>query len=295
MVSKVKGSAFDFGDQGCFYSVVDFGARITYTAGQNATHIANALNTIKNAGGGVLLIPHGIAQSFNPATDFPVTANPLMVWILTGNSFILYSNQTITGDFGDAFAAAFLTTPSAISYRVVDTNPPTYTYKFEVYDNSGSPVISGSSYDLCWFLPGGVNPVMALARNGSKLGALFCLAGLDVTGLTEVDTLLVTGPLRVTKNIQAPATGASIQIADSNKILILNHSATIATLTVTLPQNPVDGQCVEIFSRSIVTTLTLAAGTGETIETGHTVSTIAALGSLEYIFNSSDSKWYRVR
>jgi hypothetical protein len=291
MVSKVKGSAFDFGDQGCFYSVIDFGARTTYAAGQNNTAITTALNTIKNAGGGVLMVPHGITQTFNPATDFPATANALMVWILTGNSFLVYSNQNITSDFGDTFAAAVFTTPSAVEYRVIDTNPPVYTFKMKVADAG----IAGSTSDLGFYLPGASSPTAAFARNGSKLGALFCFAGLDVTGLTEVDTLYITGPLRTTKSIQAPASAASIQIADDIRNLVLNHSATIATLTITLPQAPVDGQSVEIFSRSIVTTLTLAAGTGETIETGHTLATLTALQNVCYIFNSGDSKWYRTR
>jgi hypothetical protein len=297
MVSKVKGSAFDFGDQGCFYSVIDFGARTTYAAGQNNTAITTALTAIKNAGGGVLMVPHGITQTFNPATDFPATANALMVWILTGNSFLVYSNQNITSDFGDTFAAAVFTTPSAVEYRVIDTNPPVYTFKMKVADAG----IAGSTSDLGFYLPGASSPTAAFARNGSKLGALFCFAGLDVTGLTEVDTLTVSGTttlsgaLRTTKDIQAPTTGASIQIADVTRSLVLNHSATIATLTITLPQAPVDGQSVEIFSRSIVTTLTLNAGTGETIETGHTLATLTALQNVCYIFNSGDSKWYRTR
>lgn len=297
MVSKVKGSAIDLGDLGIAYSVVDFGARSTYTAGENAVHIATALNAIKNAGGGVLVIPHGIAQSFNPATDFPITANALMVWILNGNSFKLYSNQNITSDFGDAFAAAFFETPSAVEFQIVDANPPTYTYKMKVA-NAG---IAGSTLDLGFYLPGASSPTVAIARNGSKIGALFCFAGLDVTGLTETDSLTVTGVTQLdgaigyTKDIQAPATGASLQIADTTRNLILNHSATIATLTITLPQAPVDGQQVDIFSRSVVTTLTLNAGTGETIETGHTITTLAAAGSVGYYFQLSDNKWYRVR
>lgn len=295
MVSKVKGSAIDLGDLGIAYSVVDYGARITNTSGQNDTAIQTALSAVATAGGGVVVIPHGISHTFDPLTDFPVTANALMVWELTGAKFKIYSNQEIDGALGNIFAAAFFTTPSAIKYKIVDANPATYTYTCEVYDDAGSPIISGSSFDLCWFLPGGVTPVMALARNGAKLGALYLFNGLDVTGTTEVDTLLVTGPLRTTKTIEAPLTGASIQIGDSTRSLILNHSATIATLTVTLPQAPVDGQEVQIFSRSIVTALTLAAGTGETIETGHTLTALAALQNVAYIFNSGDNKWYRTR
>lgn len=290
MVSKVKGSAIDLGDLGIAYSVVDYGGRLTNTSSQNNTAIQSALTAAATAGGGVVLIPHGISHTFNPATDFPVSANALMTWELTGSTFKIHSNQEIAGVLGATFSAAFFTTPSAVEYRFVDANPPTYTYTCEVYDDAGTPVISGSSFDLCWFLPGGTDPVMALARNGSKLGALYLFNGLDVTGTAQF-----SGPVSTTKTIEAPLTGASIQIADTTRSLILNHSATIATLTVTLPQAPVAGQEVQIFSRSIVTTLTLAAGTGETIETGHTLAAFAALQSVAYIFNSGDSKWYRTR
>lgn len=294
-MGTVKGSAFDFHDQGLFYSAIDFGARTSQSSAQNNTAIAAALIAMNVAGGGVLIIPQGIANTFNEATDFPVTANPLMVIILTGNQFQLKGNQAITSQFGSVLAQMFLTLPSAVSLRLVDANPATYTYKFEVYDNAGSPVIVGSSYDLCFFMPGASTPVAAFARAGATPGQLNLFNGLKVTGNTEVVSLKVNGQTQTSKSIQAPLTGTSIQIADTTQYLVLDHAATIAALTVTLPQAPLDGNVVKIYSRSIVTALTLAAGTGETIATGHTVTTIAALGSLEYIYNSSDSKWYRVR
>ena len=293
-MGTIKGSAFNFGDQGLFHSVLDYGARTSKTDVQNDVFIAAALTAIDGEGGGVLIIPHGIANTFDPTTDFPATANALMVLVWTGNSFKLWSNQTITAELVGTLASVILTTPQAVSYRIIDADPATYTFKLEVYDDSGTPVITGSSYDLCFFLPGGVTPMAAFSRSGAKQGALYLFNGLEVTGLTETDTLKVGGQNFRSKSIQAPAAGASIVMADDTQYLILNHAATIATLTVTLPAAPVDGNVVTIFSRSIVTTLTLNAGAGETIETGHTISTLAAASSVSYIFNSSDSKWYRV-
>lgn len=291
----VKGSSFNIGDQGVFFSAVDFGCRTSKTAAQNTSIIISALNTIKNAGGGVLLVPHGIANTFNPSTDFPATPNALMVWNLAGDKFQIYSNTTAQIALGGTISGTTFLTPKAVSYRLIDAVPQTYEFRFEVYNNSGSPVIAGSSFDLCVFLPGGSSPVAAFARSGPKLGALYTFNGIVNTGLIETDTLKLNGQSQNSKSIQVPASGASIQIADDINYLVLNHSATISTLTVTLPQNPKDGNVVKIYARSAVTTLTLAAGSGETIETGHTVTTIAALSSYEYIFNSSDSKWYRVR
>lgn len=280
MVSKVKGSSIDLGNLGIAYSIVDYGGRITNTAEQNNTAIASALTSIAAAGGGVLVLPHGISHSFNTATDFPVSANALMVWEITGNKFKIYSNQNIDGDMGDAFAAAFFTTPSAVEYQIVDANPPTYTYKFKVYDGA----ISGSSFDLCWFLPGGVSPVAALARNGANLGALHLFNGL-----------VVKGQPHHSRTIQVPAAAGSYQIPDGTEFTILNHTATIASFTLTLPQNPQDGNTVEIFSLNIITALTLNAGTGETIETGHGITTLGAAASVKYVYHHATTKWYRVK
>jgi len=302
-MGTVKGSAFDFHDQGIFYLVNDFGARATASAATNNTKIQAALAAMNTAGGGVLIIPHGINHSFNPATDFPSTANNLVVWLLTGNQFILYSNHALSSDIGDAIAAAFFTTPSAVSFHIVDANPATYTYRFEVYNNAGSPVITGSSFDLCTFLPGGTAPVAAFARAGSTPGRLFLFQGLDVTGtahfanqITQDTAPKIAGQTLASKSIQSPATGTTINMAAGTQNLILDISATIAALTINLPPDPSDGNIVNIFARSAVTALTLGQQAGTvtpTIATGHGPTTLAALASFELIYNSADTKWYR--
>lgn len=302
MPRRIKGSSFAFHDQGIFYSLIDFGGRITNNAAQNNACITTALAAMNAAGGGVLIIPHGIIHSFNPATGFPVTANALMVLQFTGNKFVLDSNQSITSDFGDILGQMFLTLPSAVSYRIVDANPATHTYKFEVYNNAGVPVITGSSFDLCFFLPGGVNPIAAFARGGTKPGALYLFAGatftggvVDITGGLSVDSLKVAGQTQNSKSIQAPATGTTINWDNATQYLVLNHAATIAALTINLPTAPLDGHVIKLYARSIVTALTLTPGAGKSVAAGHTITTIAALTSIEYIYNVADTSWYRVR
>lgn len=290
MGSKVKGSAFDFGDQGLFYSVIDYGARKTNLSGPNDAAIQAALAAMVTAGGGVLVIPQGILNTFDPLTDFPVTASPLMVWELTGNSFKLHCNQNIDADVGDTFAQAFFTDPSAVEYNIVDANPATYSYKLKVFDDAGDPVITGSSFDLCFFLPGGTDPVAAFARNGAKLGALHLFNGLVMKAPAQFE-----GAIQYTKLIEAPLTGASIVLADYVRYVVLDHAATIAALTITLPATPLDGQAVSIFSRSIVTALTLNAGAGETIAAGHTLTTLTALTSVDYMYDLATTSWYRIK
>lgn len=214
--SSVKGSAFNFGDNGVFYSAIDFGCRKTLPAAQNTTKLNAALVEIEAAGGGVLLVPQGIA--FNPVT-FPITGTELAVWIISADVVRWQGNTNI------AFSV------------------------------TGSVAIS---------------------------------AGLTVTGALQAD-----GELCLSQQIVAPATGASIQMGAGIQILTLNHAATIAALNVALPENPTDGAYVRVSARSTVTALNLYASAGSSIETGHTISTLAAQGVVGYIFNAASSKWYK--
>lgn len=89
-----------------------------------------------------------------------------------------------------------------------------------------------------------------------------------------------------------PATGASITINDSAAALILQHTATIATLTITLPASPANGQIVRIGTRSTVTTLTLNANTGQTRYGNPT--TISATTPVAFIYGTATLSWYRI-
>lgn len=92
--------------------------------------------------------------------------------------------------------------------------------------------------------------------------------------------------------ISTPLTGTSITISNATTKLILKHAATIATLTITLPASPVNGQIVTIATRSTVTTLTLNANTGQTRFGAPT--TIAATTPVSFIYEAAALSWYRI-
>lgn len=104
----------------------------------------------------------------------------------------------------------------------------------------------------------------------------------------------IGGQLVNKKQIAAPSSGASIQIADDTQILIVNSPSTLATLTITLPQNPQDCNTVYIFSLNEITSLTLAAGSGEGIASGHTISTLGIKSSVKYVYDLATNSWYRL-
>lgn len=89
-----------------------------------------------------------------------------------------------------------------------------------------------------------------------------------------------------------PTTGTSVAISNDTSVLILKHTATIATLTLTLPSSPVNGQRIFICTRSTVTTLTISAAAGQTLY--GTATTIAATSPRCFVYESATTSWYRL-
>ena len=61
-------------------------------------------------------------------------------------------------------------------------------------------------------------------------------------------------------------TGSTITMQTNQ--LVIAPTGTLATLTVNLPLNPVDGCCVELSSTQVITALTVAANTGDVLVNG---------------------------
>ena len=100
----------------------------------------------------------------------------------------------------------------------------------------------------------------------------------------------VVGALNLIPTVSAPASGATITLTTATTVLCLNHTATIATLTINFPSSPEDGQCISICSRSNVTTLTLGNGTFR----GAITSFSAGAGAfVEYIYSTTGAAWFR--
>ena len=70
------------------------------------------------------------------------------------------------------------------------------------------------------------------------------------------------------------------------------HGATAGTATITMPAAPVDGQKLWIYSTAGITTLTLTANTGQTIDSSLTV--LAATSATAMIYQASSKTWFRI-
>lgn len=90
----------------------------------------------------------------------------------------------------------------------------------------------------------------------------------------------------------SPLTGATIAATTSlnDVTLVLTPAGTIATLTVTMPATPFNGQRFLITSTQIVTALTLAGGTIVGATTALAVNT-----AVEYVYVLATTSWYKIK
>ena len=89
-----------------------------------------------------------------------------------------------------------------------------------------------------------------------------------------------------------PTAGTTITVSDTTRYYVMTPAGTLATLTVVMPTNPVDGQEVFITSTQIVTALTHNPGAGQTLNGA--LVTIAANGNAAWVYKLSNTTWYRI-
>jgi hypothetical protein len=93
-------------------------------------------------------------------------------------------------------------------------------------------------------------------------------------------------------NLQTPANGSSIDIDDNVPTLVLDPGVTLASLTITMPPTPEDGQIQRICTSKEITSLTLNANTNQTLATSTT--TLTAGSGIAYIYSNANNYWYRL-
>ncbi len=99
---------------------------------------------------------------------------------------------------------------------------------------------------------------------------------------------------------QTHTTGTSVTLNNATTWLVVNPASVLSALSVTMPATPTDAQRIEISfggtlsTGEVVTTLTLAANTGQAILESSTPTTVAAGETIAYRYNSSNLKWYRI-
>lgn len=91
---------------------------------------------------------------------------------------------------------------------------------------------------------------------------------------------------------RSPATGFSYTFGNSDSLIVLTHSTTLAQGTITFAAAPSDGAQECVYAQNIVTALGLAAGASDQTVT-NAVTTIAAAAQVCYLYSLSDKTWTR--
>lgn len=96
---------------------------------------------------------------------------------------------------------------------------------------------------------------------------------------------------------QVPTTGFAITLSATSKTLILDPAGTLASGTITMPASPIDGQEIRIVSTQIITALTLAGNTGQTVKNAPTTLAPSTTGPMgfAFIYDLALTTWYRTQ
>lgn len=290
-MTRVKGSVFNTADQNLFINFVDsYPTALSDNAATNTTNLTTLLATL-SVDGGVVVVPHGVALN---TPSFPVTTAKIMYVILQGGK--------VKFKFNDA-ASTFEVESGTTSWLVAYLSATYSVTAGSFVQSLGHTTDVSDDYTLRATTDYAVHKKLdsvvyeTLSVQGADIGKHYFGAGVAVkgalTGFTVAGSEYFIATAGNPVEVVTPIAAGTTSPATTTTKLVLDHSATIATHTINHPATPLDGQTFAVFSRSIITTLTL--GSSASIATGHTVATLAALASIEWVWKASASKWYRIK
>lgn len=145
------------------------------------------------------------------------------------------------------------------------------------------------------------SPALSLPAPGAGIPALFIRAPtgqeqINVYGVgPQIQTIYLT-QARDSSGHELIQQAATEVITVQNGVSILAfYGPTPGTGTITLPSAPVDGQRLRVFTTAGFTSITFVPNVGQALQTDITqILSIAAEGFTEFLFNLSDSTWYRI-
>src|SRR5262245_55460750 len=94
--------------------------------------------------------------------------------------------------------------------------------------------------------------------------------------------------LGIPQDYQVPLTGFSITPIATKTLL--NPAGTLPPGTITMPATPFDGMEVKVSTTQTITSLTVSANTGQSIN--NAVTTLTAGGKVSYTYRAADKTWY---
>ncbi|WP_446902982.1 hypothetical protein [Burkholderia sp. YIM B11467] len=195
----------------------------------------------------------------------------------SGNQSANVTSQAFTGNFG---VSLFYTPGTQRAIQWAANGVP----RWQWFTDGSSEPGSGSN--------GGSNMALgAYSDTGTYLGtyALFVRA----TGALTLSGSISHGAQEIDKSYaySTPATGATVTLASGTGTAIINPSATLATLTITLPgcTSAYDGSIARYSSTQAITALTLGAASGSVAAPATSLAAGAGHG---YLCRGANTTWY---
>lgn len=272
------------------------------TANGSAVDLGGTLNSdavINNAGGSLKLIvtnsnaTDGRVLLIDPVTgvygigDIDNYSNANKISINDVSSTIDIDSRGGTTTIGDVSGGG-----NGKKIGVSNTTGP-----FIITGNQGSGKVltSDASGNADWQTPSGGSDSTKLDKSDSTLAARITQqAGWIAGNTTAINT-------KADKSVkQTHTSGTTVTISNATTWLIVNPASTLATLTITMPASPTDAQRIEInfggtlTTGTVVTDITVAGNTGQSILQATTPSSLEAGEALSYRYNSTNLKWYRI-
>ena len=222
------------------------------------------------------------------------TQNLGMAYLTAGQ---LQPEVTVNGDLN--LLDGVLAAAASFAYNPNTTTGLTYGYYggfvwsggLETSVAAGTVALTASATNYLQMTTGGVISANTTGFISGNIPLAQIVTGTaSITSIADMRPVNVSIPLPY--SLQTPVTGFAITIASGIGPLLLNPAGTLASGTVTMPAAPIDGQIVRLGSTQAVTTLSVAANTGQTINGA--ITTIAANGFATWIYAAGITKWMRI-
>lgn len=201
--------------------------------------------------------------------------------------------QFLRGDLSGAAVSRFMIQTSTVNGNSTMTLMPNGTALIANFFAVNSSNLAGPYVGIDIRATSTACQVGVRAFNAAAVLPLqFVVNGVNLTIDTNGNLIRFKGMADQSYSRQVPVTGFTITIADNIGCLILDPAGVLATGTITMPANPIDGSEVSITTSQNINALTVNANAGQTIVGAQ--GFINPVSPLRYIYQLSGTKWYRL-
>ena len=162
----------------------------------------------------------------------------------------------------------------------------------------GFPIMFGSSYCNAYSIDGKTCASTIPAGPTQMSGNEQIPGDTEIASGVPPQTVVFTPPtLAQTTMIASTFTaGSSVTVPNSVYIYDLYQNGTIASAAITLPANPANNQSFTLYTSSTVTSVAVSPNAGQSMNLGFTGNTgLTAAGTYRWVYQASNTTWYRVQ